>query len=426
MKETKSITIPLSSPVAGKIRIPGSKSLTNRAILIAALAKGTSRLEGILHSDDTHYMITVCKQLGSKFYDEPGAIRIIGCDGKLLSCEEELYVENAGTAARFLTAILTLGKGQYILTGNQRMQERPIKDLLDALNSLGSQVIDTRGTGCPPVEIFARGLSGGYVNIPGDKSSQYISAIMIAAPYAEKQTTIRITGHLVSRTYVEMTRDIMATFGVNSQWIDNNTLSIKSGQHYIAQDYWIEGDASSASYFFGMAAVTGGKMTVSGLKPDSTQGDSGLLGILEQMGCSVVWKDNEVTIQGGSLVGVDVDMNTMSDVAPTLAVVALFAEGETRINNVANMRIKECDRISAVVTELKKLGAKVEEWEDGLSITGSGKYNGAELHTYNDHRMAMALSLAGLKIPNVTILNPQCVSKTFPNFYEMFLPLIQS
>lgn len=419
------LDIPLSEPIDAKIRIPGSKSLTNRAILIASLAEGTSRLSGVLHSDDTRHMMTICGQLGVSFRQTDNRVSIKGCAGNLAACDSELYVENAGTAARFLTAILPLGKGEYLLTGNERMQQRPIADLIKALGSLGADVTDINGTGCPPVRIRASGLKGGRVEIPGDKSSQYISAVMMAAPYADRNTEISIIGELVSRTYVEMTERIMREFGVVSQWTDRQTIAINAGQPYQSCDYEIEGDASSASYFFGMAAVTGGRIRVEGLRPDSTQGDLGLLNILEGMGCRVTWDKSGVTVQGGDLRGIDVDMNSMSDVAPTLAVIALFAKGKTRISNVANMRIKECDRISAVVKELGKLGARVEEWEDGLSVNGGGPFNGAELDTYDDHRMAMSLSLAGLRIAGVKIRNPSCVSKTFPGFYDMFLPLIQ-
>jgi 3-phosphoshikimate 1-carboxyvinyltransferase len=320
--------------------------------------------------------------------------------------------------------MLPLGKGRYILNGNERMQQRPINDLIITLNDLGVEVRDMNNTGCPPVQIAGGGLKGGNVSIPGANSSQYVSAIMMAAPYAEKDTHIQITGELVSRTYVEMTQRIMTEFGAECTWQGKQQLRI-APKSYRACDYEIEGDASSASYFFGMAAVTGGRIAVTGLTRDSSQGDLGILDILEQMGCSVSWKNNEVIIQGKELSAVDVDMNTMSDVAPTLAVVSLFAKGTTFIRNVANMRIKECDRISATVTELRKLGAVVEEWEDGLSIKGGGDLKGAELETYDDHRMAMSFSLAGLKVPGVTILEPGCVSKTFPRFYDMFLPLIQ-
>lgn len=424
-ERSNSIEIPISGPINGKIRIPGSKSLTNRAILIASMANGQSTLSGVLHSDDTRYMLTVFKSLGINAEELEDRLQIQGCQGNLNKTSDRLYVGNAGTAARFLTAILPLGKGSYLLDGNDRMQQRPILDLIEALKPLGTQIEDINKTGCPPLKITATGLAGGAVSIPGDKSSQYVSAIMMSAPYAQKDTTIQVTGELVSRTYVEMTRRIMSDFKVKCDWIDEQTLLIAANQHYQGINYEIEGDASSASYFFGMAAITGGKISVSGLSKNSSQGDLGLVEILEKMGCEVEWGDNEIRLIGKSLKAIDVDMNTMSDVAPTLAAVALFAEGETVIRNVGNMRIKECDRISATVTELRKLGATVHEWEDGLSIQGNETLHGATLETYDDHRMAMSFSLAGLKIPGVVILDPGCVSKTFPQFYDAFLPLIQ-
>ncbi len=426
MKLSDSIQIPCSKPVRGRIRIPGSKSIANRAILIASLAKGVSCLDGMLFSDDTLYMMAAWENLGSEFRHDGDLLEITGCDGRLLPFSTPIYVENAGTAARFLTAALTLGEGTYVLDGNERMRQRPILDLLGALNDLGGDVKDALGRGCPPVTVSARGLSGGVVSIPGEKSSQYISAILLAAPYAENQTTIEITGSLVSRSYVELTINMMRSFGVQCDWLTDSSLTIKPGQRYMAQNYSIEGDASSASYFFGLAAITRGRIKVTGIKPDSSQGDLGLLGILEQMGCEVHWEDDGVVVIGKPLQAVEVDMNTMSDVAPTLAVIALFAEGTTKILNVGNMRIKECDRIHALTTELRKLGATVDETETGISVTGGLSYQGTDLETWDDHRMAMSLSLAGLRIPGVTILNPHCVSKTFPTFFEKFMPFLKS
>lgn len=420
MASEKTIRIPQSGPVNTEIRIPGSKSITNRAMIVAALADGQSRLKNLLHSVDTHVMIEAWKKLGVDCIQDGDDLIVKGTGGNLNPVQEDLYIENAGTAVRFLTSVLNLGQGEYVITGNERMQERPIKDLLDALGQMGCKVKDLNGTGCPPVKIEAEGIPGGEVRIPGDKSSQYISSVMLAAPYAKKDVDIYIEGSLVSITYVEMTKRLMETFGIQTEWRASNHIRILANQKYNALEYDVEGDASSASYFFGLAAVTGGKVKVKGVHPKSTQGDLGLVQILKNMGCEVDWDADGVTVTGGKLRAVEVDMNTMSDVAPTLAVIALFAEGTTRITNVANMRIKECDRISAVVTELKKLGAEVEEWEDGLAVTGMGNYHGALMDTYDDHRMAMSLSLAGLKIPEVIINDPDCVKKTFPDYFERF------
>lgn len=422
----KILEIPCSAPVNSSIRIPGSKSITNRAILIASLAQFESQIEGVLYSDDTKYMLKAWEQLGVQFQKKNKTLVIRGCNGQIPQCSEELYVGNAGTAARFLTTALLLGNGQYYLTGNERMQQRPIQDLIDALSPIGANIKDINGTGCPPLHINAAGLNGGKITIPGNKSSQYISSIMLSAPYANKDVIIDIKGHLVSRTYVEMTRQIMHEFGAQTDWLNDSSLKICSKHPYKGQNYIIEGDASSASYFFALAAINQGKVTVKGISPNSTQGDLGLLDILSQMGCDVNWKNDEVTVTGKPLKGISIDMNTMSDVAPTLAVIALFAEGKTHIQNVENMRIKECDRISALTTELNKIGADIEEFQDGLIINGKPGYSPATFETYDDHRMAMSFSLIGAKEPGIRILDPECVNKTFPDFFDYFLPMLTS
>ena len=415
----------LDKHLAAKIRIPGSKSLSNRALCLSALAKGESTLEGILHSNDTKRMIEAWSKLGVSITESgKNKLTIKGCKGNISPCEEELYCENAGTAMRFLTAILCLGHGPYHLTGNERMYERPIKDLIDPLNKLGCRIVDERGSGCPPLTIGAGGFPGGTVELESSKSSQYLSAIMMTAPYAQNATRIIIKGSLVSQTYVEMTLKIMHDFGVKAHWNKADCIEIPPQQCYQARDYEIEGDASSASYFFVAAAICQGEVTIEGVYRNSTQGDLGLVDILEKMGCEVEWSDRQVRLIGKPLKGISVDMNTMSDVAMSLAIAALFAKGKTTITNVANMRIKECDRISAICTELKKLGARVEEWDDGFSIEGSTPLQGAKLDTYDDHRMAMSLSLAGLKVPEVVINDPACVNKTFPNYFDMLFDAI--
>lgn len=420
------LEIPCSSSINSFIRIPGSKSITNRAILIASLAKSKSDIEGVLYSDDTKYMIDAWKRLGVSFESMKESLLIDGCNGDISATSNEIYIGNAGTAARFLTTALLLGNGDYILTGNERMQQRPIQDLLDALKQVGAEIQDLNGSGCPPLKIQANQFNGGKIIIPGDKSSQYISSIMLTSPYAKEDVTIEIKGHLVSRTYVEMTRKIMHDFGAQTEWEGKNTLKISSKHPYVGRPYTIEGDASSASYFFALAAITEGTIKVKGIKSNSSQGDLGLLNILEEMGCLVSWDNDEVTVTGRPLKGVSVDMNTMSDVAPTLAVIALFAEGTTHIKNVENMRIKECDRISALTTELKKVGADIIEEQDGLIITGKSTYSPAEFSTYDDHRMAMSLSLVGVKTPGIKIKDPACVNKTFPEFFDYFLPMLNT
>ncbi|MFK7827693.1 MAG: 3-phosphoshikimate 1-carboxyvinyltransferase [Oligoflexales bacterium] len=415
----------LKKPLAIKIRIPGSKSLSNRALCLAALANGESTLEGILHSNDTKRMIEAWRMLGvSITASGKDELIIKGCGGKIAACEKEIYCENAGTAMRFLTAILSLGPGPYHLTGNDRMYERPIKDLIEPLNKLGCRVIDLQGSGCPPLKLEGGGFPGGEIELESSKSSQYLSAIMMTAPYAQEATRIFIKGSLVSKTYVEMTLKIMHDFGAEAHWNKENCIEIPPQQKYQAKQYEIEGDASSASYFFVAAAISEGEAVIEGLNKNSTQGDLGLVDILEKMGCEVEWGNKYVKLKGRPLTAITVDMNTMSDVAMSLAIVALFAKGKTTITNVANMRIKECDRISAICTELKKLGAQLEEWDDGFSIQGAKPLQGAKLNTYDDHRMAMSLALVGLKVPGVVIADPACVSKTFPNYFEMLFEAI--
>lgn len=417
---------PLKGPLIATLRIPGSKSLTNRALCLAALAKGDSTLDGVLHSNDTHWMTEAWKLLGVSISETPEKKLLIkGCDGTIAPCTKDLYCENAGTAMRFLTAILCLGSGRYRLTGNSRMYERPIKDLIEPLNKIGCKLVDERASGCPPLLIEGTGFPGGNIELDGSKSSQYLSAIMMTAPFAKsKNTNITIKGSLVSRTYIEMTLKIMQDFGAEVFWQEENKIEIPGKQSYQAQHYQVEGDASSASYFFVAAAICQGDVTIKGLNRNSTQGDLGLVSILEKMGCKVEWGQEQVRLIGRPLTGISVDMNTMSDVAMSLAVAALFAQGKTTITNVGNMRIKECDRITAICTELKKLGARLDEWEDGFSIEGSQPLKGAAIETYDDHRMAMSLALIGLKVPGLVVKEPACVSKTFPNYFDMLFSAI--
>lgn len=412
----------------GTLRIPGSKSLTNRALMIAALAKGQSRLTGYLDSDDTKYMVQALKQLGVAIQYDGDQLKIIGCAGTLQAVSDEIYIENAGTAARFLTAALTLGQGRYILTGNRRMQERPMFDLISALNSIGANVVEQQTKGCLPIAIKATGFSGGDIAIDGRRSSQFVSALMMVAPFGKSDTKINIKHSLVSRSYVEMTAEVMKEFGVSCEFGPNHQIYIANEQVYRARSYHIEGDGSSASYFFALAAICKSHITIYGLTRTSTQGDLGFVDILAQMGCVVDRADDHISLRYGDLRAVEVDMNTMSDVAMTLAVVAIFAKGTTKIFNVGNMRLKECDRIRAIVTELRKLNVEVREWDDGFSVKGVGDQiealTACEFDTYDDHRMAMALTLIGLRIDGIVVNNPACVSKTFPRYFDYLFKLL--
>ncbi|MCB9229202.1 MAG: 3-phosphoshikimate 1-carboxyvinyltransferase [Deltaproteobacteria bacterium] len=415
------MTIPcLNQPWKADICLPGSKSLTNRALLIAALARGNSKLRGVLLADDTQHMKNSLTHLGILFRQQKDTLEVTGRGGHLQPYSAPLYTGNAGTVARFLTVALNLGEGHYILDGDAEMKLRPIRDLTETLTANGCDIHHLQTNNSLPLKITARGFPGGDLHISGKNSSQYISALMMAAPFAHKPVTIRIKGPPVSSSYIHMTRQIMTEFGAICHHDSENILHIARGG-YQGRSYDIEGDASSASYLFAAAAITGGEANVRGLSSGSSQGDLGFLQLLQQMGCDIEHKGNTMCVRGkGSrLNAIQVDMNSMSDIVPTLAVTALFARGTTVIRNVANMRIKECDRITAIVTELRKTGASVEEFEDGLAVTGEQSLGPALLETWKDHRMAMALSLIGLRIPGIRLTNPGCVSKTFPEFFEM-------
>jgi 3-phosphoshikimate 1-carboxyvinyltransferase len=409
---------PVSGPVHGSVRPPGSKSLTNRALIVAAMAEGQSRLTGLLDSTDTQVMLESLHRLGIEVrHDRAECVaEIMGCAGKPPATEADLWLENSGTSIRFLTALCTLGNGTFRLDGNERMRQRPIRDLVDALNALGADVTFELESDCPPVVVQANGLPGGSATVAGNISSQYLSALLMAAPGAESSVELHVEGKLVSKPYVEMTLAVMSAFGCHVNADQPGIYRIEP-QSYRAREYDIEPDASAASYFFAAAAMTGGAVTIEGLSCDSLQGDIGFVDVLEQMGCRVDRKSESITIQGSKLRGVDVDMNAISDTAQTLAVVAVFAEGPTRIRNVAHMRHKETDRIAAVATELRRLEIEVEEHSDGLTIH-PGPIQPATIQTYDDHRMAMSFALIGLRSPEIYIADPGCTAKTYPNYFD--------
>ena len=414
--------------ISGSITLPGSKSLSNRVLLLAMLSEGETFIENLLDSDDVRRMIDALAKLKISFEeDRPGKkIRIQGKGGRIPVDKAELFLGNAGTAIRPLTAALTLGHGRFVLDGIERMRERPIQDLLDGLNQLGAQVRSINNSGCPPVEIIANGLPGGVTKLSGAISSQYLSAILLTSPYAQTPVEVRIKDHLVSIPYVEMTIRLMNRFGVNVDVSEDfKIFHINAPQSYKSpKTYFVEGDASSASYFLAGAAITGGTVTVIGCGTDSLQGDAQFAKIMEMMGAEVQWKANQITVRGsGNLKGIDVDMNEMPDAAMTLAVAALFAKGTTAIRNIYNWRLKETERLKAVSSELKKLGATVEEGEDYIIIEPPEKLLSAEIATYDDHRMAMAFSLAACGEVPITILDPSCVSKTFPDYFDQLSKL---
>ena len=414
--------------ISGSITLPGSKSLSNRVLLLAMLSEGETLIENLLDSDDVRRMVDALAKLKISYEeDRPNKkIRVRGVVGRIPVVEAKLFLGNAGTAIRPLTAALTLGHGRFVLDGIERMRERPIQDLLEGLNQLGAHVRSIYNTGCPPVEIIADGLLGGVTELSGAISSQYLSAILLTSPYAKTPVEIRIRDHLVSIPYVEMTIRLMSRFGVNVVVSEDfRNFYINAPQNYQSPEtYFVEGDASSASYFLAGAAITGGSVTVVGCGTESLQGDAQFAKVLEMMGAEVGWQANKITVQGsGNLKGIDMDMNEMPDAAMTLAVTALFAKGTTAIRNIYNWRLKETERLKAVSCELKKLGAFVEEGEDYIIIAPPRELMPAKISTYDDHRMAMAFSLAACGEVPITILNPTCVSKTFPDYFDQLSEL---
>ena len=421
---TDQIEIPVRKTVTGSVKVPGSKSITNRAIILAALADGPSILSNALESVDTIVAKDSLRKLGINIASTYDQITVHGCGGQINECANPLWVENAGTAARFLVPILCAGKGQYKLDGSTRMRERPIGELIATLHSMGCDVKSDLNNDCLPLTVSGGRFPGGEVYLEGRTSSQFISALMIAAPLGNQPLIIQLGEKPVSVTYIEMTLDVMKSFGLQGEF-NGRTITIPAPQRVIATNYEIESDVSSASYFFAAAAVTGGNVKVQHLRKNSIQGDIKLLEVLEKMGCEVNYLADGIQVKGNQLKGVEVNMNTFSDMVPTIACVALFAEGVTRIHDVANIRLKECDRLAAMKTELSKLGGTVTEFEDGLEIVGGSAGNtGAEIDTYDDHRIAMAFSISGLKIPNVKINDPDCVSKTFPDYFDRFFDLL--
>jgi 3-phosphoshikimate 1-carboxyvinyltransferase len=411
--------IPITGRIDAVVSVPGSKSYTNRALITAALADGESTITNALFSDDTKYMASGLNALGIPIKEDPNANRFVinGKGGIIPAKQANLFIGNAGTAMRFLTAMLTLGNGVYEIDGIERMRQRPIQDLLDGLKQLGADVVSKFNNGCPPVLIRGIGLQGGSAVVKGDLSSQYFSALLMTAPYAKNDVSIKVKGDLVSKRYVDMTIALMRQFGVDVKNNDYKTFFVKSGQRYRATQYKVEGDASAASYFFAAAAITGGKARVVGIGSDSLQGDIHFVDVLKSMGCKVTNNANWIEVQGDSLHGIDVDMGDMPDVVQTLAAVAVFARGKTRVRNVKNMRIKETDRIAAVVNELRRMGISAVEYEDGFEIEPSTP-RPAEIETYDDHRMAMSFALIGLRANGITIKHPECVSKTFPDYFQ--------
>lgn len=406
-------------PLDATVKVPGSRSVTNRALILAAMAQGRSTIESALFSDDTRHMIEALKTLGFavETAETQRRIAVEGLGGTIPASSGELSVGNAGTAMRFLAGFLTLGRGRFRLDGSARMRERPIGELLDALTSLGVRAFSERNNRCPPVVIEpAAEFEGGAATIDGSVSSQFVSALLMPAPLWRKGLRLKVIG-AVAQPFIEMTRALMKLWGATSA-VEGNAIVIAGGQSYRARSFTIEPDAGSANYFAAAAALCGGVVRIEDLRADSVQGDVAFLKVLEQMGARIAWRSDCVEVRGdGRLAGVEIDMSAMPDMAVTLAALAPFASSPTRIRNVGFIRHHESDRLRAIATELKRLGANVREFEDGLAIEPS-RLHPAAIETYDDHRIAMSFAIVGLKLAGVGIKNPGCVSKTFPDFFE--------
>jgi 3-phosphoshikimate 1-carboxyvinyltransferase len=417
---------PVTEPIAATVQPPGSKSLTNRALVLAALGSTGEpiTLTGALRSEDTEVMVESLRRLGfAAAFADATTITVSRPAGsaRIPAPHAELDVANSGTSMRFLTALVSLGVGSYRLDGVPRMRQRPIADLLTALEQLGVEARSEAGTGCPPVIVRGSGDWPGQrrIAVGGAVSSQFLSALMLSAPFVSGQTWFLPDQQAVSRSYVEMTRAVLRQWGLTVTASPEEGYCIPGGQTTPCRHYAIEPDASAASYFFAAAAITGGQVRVPGLSRQSLQGDVRFVDCLQQMGCTVTWHADAITVQGPErLRGVDVDLNDLSDTAMTLAVVALFAEGPTTIRNVAHIRHKETDRLAALACELSKLGGRVEQRADGLTIEPPARLRPARISTYDDHRMAMSFALAGLRADGVVIEDPACVGKTYPGYWD--------
>ncbi len=413
------IAITPRSGLDAEVSVPGSKSCTARALIMAALSDGRTTLRDPADCDDSDYMVGGLRALGLEVRKTPGALEVAGRPFR--GPDAPVFLGNSGTAVRFLAAACATLDGEATLDGTARMRERPIGDLLEALRLWGVEA--DAPTGCPPVRIRSRGRFGGVTRVKGSASSQYLTGLLLAAPCATEDVVIEIDGELVSKPYVDLTLGMMAERGATARNDGYRRFAVPGGQRYRAGVYAVEADASGASYFLAAAATAGGRVRVRHLTTASQQGDARFAQVLERMGCTVAEGPDWIEVRSGArLAGISVDLNAMPDMAQTLAVTALFADGPTTIRNVANLRIKETDRIAATATELRKLGAEVDEFDDGLRIT-PGEPRAAAIDTYDDHRMAMSFALAGLRIPGVVIRDPGCVSKTFPDFFARFAKL---
>ncbi|MDQ0297751.1 3-phosphoshikimate 1-carboxyvinyltransferase [Salibacterium salarium] len=424
LNDVKSVAIaPLKEgTVQTDITIPGSKSFTNRALIMAALAKGTSELSGILRSDDSYWCIDALQKLGIQAEVEGDTVKIEGCAGEWPVKEAELYIGAAGTVARFLPGALAVtDNGTFTVEASKRMSERPVQPLIEALQTLGAEIEYLDKEGFYPLRVHAHGLTGGNVSISGKVSSQFISGLLLAGTYSKEQLKINIPDYIVQHAYVKITLDLMKEFGVDAVFDDDLTeMSVPSGG-FIGREMALEADASTASYFMALAAINNGRVRINNLTMQTSQPDIYMVDVYEKMGCTVTRDKNYIEVQGTPQLKGDfeISMKEMSDQTLTLAAIAPFADGPITITDVEHIRHHESDRIHAVCTELRKMGIQVKEFSDGLKVY-PGKPVGVELHSYDDHRVAMALSLVGTKVPGISMEDPGCVSKTCPTFYELF------
>lgn len=404
--------------IRARVKLPGSKSVTHRALMMAALADGPCRIDNPLRAEDTELTGNALAQLGATVTWSETAVEVAPPAMRWNSPEQTIQLGNSGTTTRLLSALLAVGRGSFRLDGTDRLRERPLGPLLEALKSQGVRIKCLQYDGCLPLEMSSEGLPGGTITIDASKSSQYLSALLLSAPLAHSEVTVQWQRPVASFPYVLITLTMMEEFGIDYRWLSENAISIPAPQPYQAFSYQAEGDCSTASYFWAAAAMTGGQVSTYPNHPGAMQGDCQLLRVLEQMGCSILWQEEGVLVKGPEkLRALELDLNRMPDMVPTVAAMACFAKGQTRIQNVAHLRIKECDRLSAMTTELRKTGAVIDELPDGLVIW-RGPQHGAEIETYDDHRIAMAMALVGLRIPDVRIHGAECVVKSFPGFWE--------
>lgn len=403
--------------VSATVHVPGSKSLTQRALVAAALAQNNSFISNALVSRDTTYLIEGLRTLGAQIVSMEDGFNISGTAGKIINTGKELFLGNNGTALRFLTALVCLGSGKYVLTGEKRLCERPVGALADALKEMGVDILTHKN--CPPVQINANGLNGGKIILQDIESSQYVSALLLCAPYTKKGMELTLQGGVVSTPYIDLTIAVMRAFGAEITRTGKYEYHVTAGEIYQGRKYLVEGDASSASYFFLAAMLLRKTIRVTGINRQSKQGDMHLLSVLEELGCKVKSEESWVEVSGNHLAEGDFtfDLNDMPDMVPTLAVLAAFRKGRTVISNVAHLRIKESNRLAALVAELNRTGIEAREMPDGLVIQG-GKMRPAKIETYNDHRMAMSFAIAGLVAGGIEISDKKCVDKSFPTFWE--------